>query len=325
MNIFNKRSLEIELSCIEMTFAHIRIADAIQLKKLILSLDTCGQLTPVTVVPTGSHHFTLVDGYLRIEALKKLRQDIVKAEVWECSEADALLFLLANQGQRQWKAFEEAQALRELQTHYQLTQEQISKKIGRSRTWISHRLGLLDELPDLFIEAVTKGKISAWSVQRILVPVARATSLHAEYLLKYLTHHNTHSTRELSDFFQHYQRSNKTAREKMVMQPDLFFKAQKALQSERQAKLLKAGPEGQWRFRLSNVSDQIKYLEKLVPQLFFELQEEKICQELLLPLERIQNDLNRILTTSRRQQDDRQNDASNHYYASPVGQELPTH
>jgi hypothetical protein len=115
------------------------------------------------------------------------------------------------------------------------------------------------------------------------------------------------------------------AREKMVMQPELFFKAQKILQAEHQAKLLKAGPEGQWRLILANISNQIKHLEKLAPQLFYDRQDEKICQQLLEPLDRIQNDLNRISNTSRGQRYDRQNDASNHYHASPIGQELPAH
>lgn len=325
MNTFNKHYIDLEYHHIELAFSHIRIASPLALKKMSTSIDTHGQLSPVTVVFTAtSNRYTLIDGYLRVQAMKKLRHDIVKAEVWECSEADALLALLAHQGQRDWAVLEEAQALQELQTRYHLSQEQISKRIGRTQSWISNRLALLSALTEPFIEAVTQGKISAWSAQRILVPIARAIPLHAEYLLKYLSCH-AHSTRELSEFLQHYQKSNKTAREKMVMQPNLFFKAQQAIKMEKEANRLKSGPEGQWQFRLSNIADQIKHLEKLVPQLFYDRQEEKICQQLLLPLERIQDHLNRILTTSRRQYHDRQNEASNHYYTASIGQELSSH
>lgn len=325
MNTISKHYKGLEHHQIELTLSHIRIVAPSELKKLVASIDAYGQLSPVIVVPTTtSNRYTLMDGYLRVEAMKKLRHDIVKVEVWECSEADALLSLLVNQGQRTWEVFEEAQALRELQTRYHLSQEQISKQIGRSRSWISHRLSLLEALPDSVIAAVTQGKISAWSAQRILVPVARATPQHAERLLKYLNYHS-HSTRELSEFFQHYQKSNKATREKMVMSPDLFFKAQKSVKLEKEAQQLKSGPEGEWQFRLSNINEQIKHLEKLVPQLFYERQEEKICQQLLLPLERIQKALNQILVTSRRSYHDRQNDTSNHYYAPSSGQELSTH
>lgn len=325
MNTLTKHYKELEYHQIDLTLSHIRLAAPESLKKLISSIDAHGQLSPVIVVPaTKSHHYTLMDGYLRIRAMQKLKTDVVQAEVWECSESDALISLLVHEGERNWEAFEEAQALKELQTRYLLSQEQISKRIGRSRAWISHRLSLLDGLSDQFIEAVTDGKINIWSAQRILIPVARATPLHAEYLLKYLID-NRHSTRELSEFFQHYQKSNKATREKMVMQPELFFKAQKTLQLEKEANRLKSGPEGQWRLRLSTIQDQMKYLEKLVPQLFYERQDEKICQELLLPLERIQDALNHILTTSRRQYHDRQNEASNHCYTAPERIELSTH
>jgi ParB family chromosome partitioning protein len=325
MNTFNKRTIEIELSCIEMTFAHIRIVNALQLNKLVSSIDTCGQLTPVIVVPAATaNHFTLIDGYLRIDAMKKLRQDCLKADVWECSEADALLLLLANHGQRSWEVFEEAQALRELQRRYYLSQEQIAKRIGCTHSWISRRLALLDVLSDELIQAIASGVISVWTAYRVLAPVARATPLHAEYLLDYLRKH-PHSTRELSSFFQHYQKAHLSAREKMVMQPDLFFKAQKALQADRCAKILKAGPEGRWRLILANISDQIKHLEKLVPELFYDRQDDKTCQQLLLPLMRIQNDLHRILITSKGKEHDRQDDTSDHYHASPIGQELSAH
>jgi ParB/RepB/Spo0J family partition protein len=325
MNTISKYYKELEHHAIEMTLSHIRIIAPAQLKKLIASIDTHGQLSPVVVVPTNqSNRYTLMDGYLRVQAMKKLRQDIVKAEIWECSEADALVSLLIHQGQRTWEVFEEAQALRELQTRYGLSQEQISKQIGRTQSWISHRLSLLSTLTEPFIDAVIQGKISAWSAQRVLVPIARAIPLHAEYLLKYLTNH-THSTREQSKFLQHYQKSNKSVREEMVMQPDLFFKAQEAIKIEKEAAQLKSGPEGQWQFRLSNIADQIKHMEKLVPLLFYERQEEKNCLQLLLPLEQIQDRLNRILITSRRQYHDRQNETASCYNATSIREELSAH
>jgi len=325
MTTFPKYQRELEHHCLELTLAHIRISAPLQLNKLISSIDSCGQLTPVIVVPASvPNQFTLVDGYLRIQALQKLRQDTVKAEVWECSEADALLSLLASHGNRNWEAFEEAQALRVLQTRYQLSLEQIAQQIGHTKSWISRRLALLEALPDTYIQEVRQGNITVWTANRILVPLARANPHHADHLFEYLRDH-THSTREIAEFFKHYQKTNHLSREKMVMQPDLFFKARKSLQAERQAKLLKAGPEGRWRLILATISDQIKHLEKLVPQLFYDRQEEKIREQLLEPLDRIQNALTRISTTSRGQPYDRQNETSDHHHAPSVGQELPAH
>jgi ParB/RepB/Spo0J family partition protein len=325
MNTFNKHYRDIELSRIEMTFSHIRILAPRPLNKLTDSMDACGQLSPIIVVPAATtNSFTLMDGYLRVQAIKKLRQDVIKAEIWECSEAEALLSLLVNHGQHNWEAFEEAQVLHELRTRHHLSQEQIANQIGRTQSWISRRVALLNVLSDKLIHAIREGKVSTWTAHRVLVPMARAIPLHADQLFDYLQKHS-HSTRDLSNFFQHYQKSNKTTREKMVAQPDLFFKVQSLLSTEHQAKLLKAGPEGQWKWRLANIRDQIQHLEKIVPQLFYERQDPKISQELLAPLDQIQNALKQISTTSRRQYDDRPNDASNHYYTAPIGQELSAH
>jgi ParB family transcriptional regulator, chromosome partitioning protein len=325
MNTFSKHYIDLEPHRIEMTFAHLRMTLPDRIRKLISSIEACGQLTPVIVVPSATTtHFILIDGYLRIQALQKLRRDTVMAEVWECSESDALLSLFTNHGQRNWEAFEEAQVLRELQIRYHLSLEQIASRIGRTKSWVCRRLSLLETLSEQATQAITKGHISLWTASRVLAPLARANAIHADYLLEYLSQHS-HSTREVAYFFKHYQKSNQASRQKMVMQPDLFFKVQNILQAEKQAKLLKSGPEGQWKSILAKISDHINYLEKLVPHLFYERQEEKVCHQLLEPLDRIQYMLNRISTTARRQQNDRQNDASNHSYAASVGKELSTH
>lgn len=325
MNTFSKHYIDLELHRIEMTFAHLHMALPTQVRKLASTIDIYGQLTPVIVVPSTTNvHFILIDGYLRIQALKKLRRDTVMAEVWECSEPDALLSLFVNRRQQNWAAIEEAQVLHELQIRYHLSLEQIASRIGRTKSWISRRLSLLGTLSDQAIQAVMQGHISLWTASRVLVPLARANDIHAERLLEYLSRH-PQSTREVASFFRHYQRSNQAFRHKMATQPDLFFKAQAVLQVEKQAKLLKSGPEGQWKWRVANIRNQIQHLEKIVPQLFYERQDPKTSQELLAPLDQIQNALNRILTTSRRYYDDRQNNASNHYDVAPVRQECSAH
>lgn len=324
MITIKKHTQEIELSQLHLKFAHIRIANETGARKLYASIDANGQLTPVVVVQNDPNQYTLIDGYLRISALKKLKQDTVLAEIWECSESDALLFMLANQGTRHWEVFEEAQMLRELTDHHHLSQEQIATRIGKTQSFVSRRLSLLTELSDQCVRLIMEGRISVWAANRILVPMARAIPQHVDTLIHYLSKHN-HATRELSQFFKHYQKSNHTTREKMVHDPGLFFKAQKAAIDDKKARWLKAGPEGQWRWILATISDQVKRLEKLAPELFFLRQDEKTTAKLKDPLMRIQNDLARLLIPSEGGSYDRPRHASNHHHVTEVGQELPTY
>lgn len=324
MTPFKKHTQEIELSQLDLKFAHIRIANFDSVRKLCLSIDANGQLTPVTVLQSAPNQYTLIDGYLRIQALKKLKQDTVLAEVWECTESDALLLLFAHQGTRHWEVFEEAQMIRELQEHYHLSQEQIANRIGKTQSFVSRRLSLLAELSDECIRWIMAGRINVWTANRILVPMARAIPAHADTLTHYLSQNN-HSTRELSQFFKHYQKSNHATREKMINDPELFFKAQKSAQVDQKARWLKAGPEGQWQWILAHISDQIKRLEKLSPELFYERQDEKTIAKLQAPLMRIQNDLQHLLITPIGGSYDRPSNTSNHRNTAPIRQELPTY
>lgn len=324
MNTISKHNQAIEHHAIELAFAHIRIAEPATLKKMLVSIEGHGQLEPVIVVPAKAlNRFTLIDGYCRVMAMKKLKLDVVNCEVWACSESDALLSLLLK-SKRSLSLFEEAQIIRLLQREHQLTHEQIATQVGRARSWISYRLALLDGLPEDFIKAVSEGAVSAWSVLRILVPVARADMEHAKRLLAYLSKHD-HSTRELTVFFKHYQKSNKAAREKMVTRPELFFKAQKIIEAEKAGKILKAGIEGEWYSRLGQIRDQIRYLDKLVPQLFYERQDDLTAKALIRPLTRVCDDLKRLLTPTQEQTDERSHAAPSHYDVASIGQELPTH
>lgn len=54
------------------------------------------------------------------------------------------------------------------------------------------------------------------------------------------------STRELVQFFRHYQKANRKQRGHMVQDPGLFLKALRAKEEAAEAKSLKEGVEGKW-------------------------------------------------------------------------------
>ena len=64
--------------------------------------------------------------------------------------------------------------------------------------------------------------LSSWAANRVMVPLARANSEHAERLLAMLAA-TPLSTRELQCWFEHYQQTLRTAREHMVNRPRLFI------------------------------------------------------------------------------------------------------
>ncbi len=89
------------------------------------------------------------------------------------------------------------------------------------------------------------GKLSSWSANRVVVPLARA---NADRLLTTLADAPL-STRELNDWFEHYQKASRGSRERMVRHPRLFLDAWRENDEQREGLRLRNGPEGGMRHR----------------------------------------------------------------------------
>jgi ParB/RepB/Spo0J family partition protein len=267
-NAINKTLMTVEHHCLDLAYAPIRLQQRGTLNKLLSSVEQHGQLVPVIIVAKAPQQWVLVDGYLRHKALQRLGKDTINAEIWDCDLSQALLALLTKHQSRSWEAIEEALLLKELQTQHGLSQRAIAKWVGCDKSWVGRRLSLIEHLPEFILQAVLNGAVSLWAAQRILAPVARATTTHAEKLLDYLLKNHT-STRELQSFYDHYQRTHQLGRSKMVDDPKLFFKAQKLLYIERKAKNLRIGPEGRWQAKLSLMASELKQLIELTPEALY--------------------------------------------------------
>jgi hypothetical protein len=77
---------------------------------------------------------------------------------------------------------------------------------------------LLAGLPDAILIAVIEGRLSSWAASRVVAPLARANSEHAERLVKALSDAPL-ATRELRQWFDHYQKPGRLTRERLVDHP----------------------------------------------------------------------------------------------------------
>jgi len=253
---------EVDLHRLELRFADARLLEPRAVEVLARSIEHSGQLIPcIAVVADDSDRLVLVDGYRRILALRRLGRDTARVESWACDLAQALLTVLARAHGRPWSALEEALLLRELVHGQGLSERDVARRSGRDVSWISRRLQLVCALPDVLLAAVRNGEVSTWAATRVLVPLARANSEHAEQLLKALAA-NSLSTRELQCWFQHYQCSPAVARAHMVEHPRLFLEALQARDEDRADKRLREGPEGQCASAVRQLLALIKQLRR---------------------------------------------------------------
>ena len=259
---------EIEIAHLQLRYAHTRIHRPERVSSLASSIERFGQIIPVIALREGMDSFVLIDGYLRVKAVRHCRRDTVAAEIWECKEEEALVEVLARAHTRKWDLIEEAALLRELYHQYHLPQSRIASLLGRKQGWVSGRLALYDALSEDILELIRKGCISTWAATRVIAPIARAIPEHGKVLCENLSQEDL-STRDLALFFRHYQKANRKQRENMVLQPALFLKALHAREEATEAKGLKEGVEGKWLRELRWIAHMLRRLLKEVPTLFY--------------------------------------------------------
>lgn len=261
---------DIELAHLDLRYSHTRIDHPRIISCLADSIERCGQISPVITLKQGDSGFILLDGYQRIAALKRCGKDTVLAQIWRhFNESEALIMVLAKNQGRRWELVEQACLIRELQDRHKLSQEKIASMLGRNKSWVSRRLGLVSALPEEILKRVLSGHISTWAATRVLVPLARANQEHANSLAKDLVKEHI-STRDLSTFFQHYQKANRNKRELMVEHPAMFIKALHCREEENQADFVKQGPEGRWIRDLKTAGHILRRLIKLAPTVIYQ-------------------------------------------------------
>lgn len=269
----NAQCLDLDLHRLDLRFAGARVAEPRAVERIARSIERGGQIVPCVAVADlpvavlqGGERLVLIDGYRRVAALRRLGRDTVRVECWACDLAAAMLANLARGQSRPLAAIEEALLVRELVQGLGLSQHEVARRSGRDISWVSRRLQLLAGLPDTVVVAVIEGRLSSWAASRVVAPLARANSEHAERLVKALFDAPL-VTRELRQWFEHYQKAGRLARERLVDHPHLFRAALNESIEQDMNERLRDGPEGSCETTLRRINVLIRSVRKQLPGL----------------------------------------------------------
>jgi ParB family chromosome partitioning protein len=150
-----------------------QVFDEEALSELVDSITEVGLLQPVVVRPAPGG-FELIMGERRWRATQRAGLETIPAIVRDTTDDDLLRdALLENLHRAQLNPLEEAAAYQQLLDDFGCTQEELSRRIGRSRPQISNTLRLLKLSPSVQ-RRVAAGVLSAGHA-RALVSVAEAT------------------------------------------------------------------------------------------------------------------------------------------------------
>jgi ParB family chromosome partitioning protein len=157
--------------------------DDAALQDLADSIAEHGVLQPlvVTRVPSdlGPATYQLIAGERRLQAARRAGLTHVPVVIKEAADAQLLeIALVENIQRKDLNPIEEASAFRRLADEFGLTQEEIAKRIGRSRVAVANVVRLLS-LEDDIRASVASGQISEGHARALLAIDDRATRLDA--------------------------------------------------------------------------------------------------------------------------------------------------
>ena len=136
-----------------------KMFDQEALEGLAESIKTYGVIQPI-VVTKKDNYYAIIAGERRWRASKIAGIKEIPAIIREDDDRkNKEIALIENIQREDLNAYEKAMAVRNLMDDYNLTQEQVAKKLGRSRSSIANTVRILNLNPDV-LEFAKEGKLS---------------------------------------------------------------------------------------------------------------------------------------------------------------------
>ena len=138
-----------------------RVFDEEKIKILSESIKNYGVLQPIVLKPDDKGKYMIIAGERRYRASKLARKSDIPAVIKDIPMNDILeIALIENLQREELNPIEEALAYRSLIKNYEVTQEEISEAVGKSRPHITNTLRLLN-LPQKIMDMIDQGQITA--------------------------------------------------------------------------------------------------------------------------------------------------------------------
>ncbi|MDN2453690.1 ParB/RepB/Spo0J family partition protein [Lactobacillus sp. UCMA15818] len=160
-----------------------KIFDEDALSELSVSIKKSGVFQPIIVRKSSVKGYEIISGERRFRASKLAEKKNIPAIIREIDEASMMeIAILENLQREDLTPLEEAQAYNTLMNKLQLTQEQVSERLGKSRPYIANYLRLLG-LPKEVKDMLQREELSMGQARTLLalkdkkqvIPVAKQT------------------------------------------------------------------------------------------------------------------------------------------------------
>lgn len=145
-----------------------RVFNDEKLDELAMSIREHGIIQPLIVRKSSVRGFDIVAGERRFRAAKKLGLQSVPAVIRDFSDVQLMeIAVIENLQREDLNAMEIAEAYANLMEKCDLTQEQLAKRVGQSRSHVANMLRLL-QLPERVRAHVSRGTLSMGHARALL-------------------------------------------------------------------------------------------------------------------------------------------------------------
>ncbi len=148
-----------------------KVFDEEKLQELAESIREHGVFQPIIVKKSSIRGYEIIAGERRVKACQIAGVKTIPAIIREFNDDEMMeIALLENLQRENLSAIEEANAYKKLLEKLNVTQEELARRLGKSRSYITNMLGLTN-LPDRIKELISENKISA-SHARVLSKIS---------------------------------------------------------------------------------------------------------------------------------------------------------
>lgn len=201
--------------------------DEEKLEELADSIRQNGVITPILVCEAANGYYSIIAGERRWRAAKKAGLKEIPAIIKKLDNEKLYeLSLIENLQREDLNPVEEAFGYKKLMEDYNLTQEEVSAKVSKSRSYVANAMRLLN-LPEDVINSLKEGKISVGHAKVLLsLKDDKAKSAFCELVIK-----NELSVRELEAQIKKYYKEPKPEAETDLNMKLAYEKIQESVAS----------------------------------------------------------------------------------------------
>lgn len=149
---------QIELNAFDLRLEHTRCKNAIVERRLLTSIMERDIEEPLSVAQCEiPDMYVLIDGFKRYRCARKLGKGMVPAQSVAQDVPCAILAMIRRRESHGLSTLEQSAMIEELHKRYNLSIYDIALRLNRSPSWVSMRLGMIEELTPLVRTKILSG------------------------------------------------------------------------------------------------------------------------------------------------------------------------